>query len=172
MKKTTIIASLAVLASAATLTAFALGGAGKFGDVRVNADPVEYSVTFDESNKTTVEAVGNNYAICTTTVAGNKVGMMGRGKTTGLGLTVCGVKFNALLLYGTGAGVYDFGHITGFTAVFDGGDLTLVWEDENGMYDGNLESGKRFNVTCTPSGNPQITGYGTTVTSLTVHYIC
>ena len=48
MKKT-VIASLAVLASAAVLTTFALGGTGKFGDVQVHADPVEYSVTFDKN---------------------------------------------------------------------------------------------------------------------------
>ena len=172
MKKGFMLVLGGVSACAVLAGVLAFSGPIRFNDLQVHANPVEYSVTFDGSDKTTVEAVGNNYAICTTTAAGNKVGMMGRGKTTGLGLTVCGVKFNALLLYGTGAGVYDFGHITGFTAVFDGEDLTLVWEDENGMYDGQLESGKRFNVTCTPSGNPQFTGFGTTVTSLTVHYTC
>ena len=171
MKKS-LIAPLAVLACAAVVATFALGGAGKFGGVQVNADPTEYSVTFDESNKTTVEAVDNNWLISTTSAAGNKVGMMGRGKNVTWGLTVCGAKCNTLLFYGTGAGVYDFGHITGFTIVFDGEDLTLVWDDENGMYQGNLESGKRFNVTCTPSNSPQFTGYGTTITSLTVHYTC
>ena len=77
MKKT-IIASLAVLASAAVLATFALGGAGKFGDVQVHSDPVEYSVTFDENASCREVAIDacTYYVFHTTTDNGNRVGVV------------------------------------------------------------------------------------------------
>ena len=46
MKKP-VIASLTVIGCAAVAATFALGGAGKFGDVQVKADPTGHSFTFD-----------------------------------------------------------------------------------------------------------------------------
>ena|GEM_PF-775857 len=159
MKKT-VIASLAVLASAAVLTTFALGGTDKFGDVQVHADPVEPSVTFDAKSK--IEEVGDNSVISTTTAGGNKVGVVGIGKPDE-GLSFCDVKCHALFIFDQGdleaAGAYEFGHITGFTVDFDGSDLMLSWNDENDeMHGEHLESGTRFNVTFTPYNTPIFEG--------------
>jgi len=175
MKKS-IIASLAVLAGAAVLATFALGGAGKFGGVRVNADPVDYSITFDAESSHVGEAHGD-YAICTTTAGGNKVGVVGFDSTAEEGLSFCGKTCLAVFLSSHGrlgdVGAIDFGHMTGFTAVFDGDDLELDWRDENSEHHREpLESGKRFDVTCTPYNDPMLFGFYTTITSLTVHYTC
>ena len=77
MKKT-LIASLAILASAAVLATFALGGAGKFGDVQVHADPVEYSVTFDENTSCQEVAIDARtyYVFHTTTDKCSRVGVV------------------------------------------------------------------------------------------------
>lgn len=80
MKKT-LIASLAVLASTAVLTTFALAGAGKLGDIQVNADPdvSDRNVTFDENASCQEVAIGTR-AYCvfhTTTDNGNRVGVVG-----------------------------------------------------------------------------------------------
>lgn len=174
MKKA-IIASLAVLASAAVLTTFALGGTGKFGDVQVHADPVEYSVTFDKDSD--IEEVDDNSVISTTTAGGNKVGVVGIGKPDE-GLSFCGVKCHALFIFDQGdleaAGAYEFGHITGFTVDFDGFDLMLSWNDENDeMHGEHLKSVTRFNVAFTPYNTPIFEGGPeTTIKSLTVHYTC
>ena len=175
MKKT-IIAPLAVLACAAVVATFALGGAGKFGDVQVDAGTPELSVTFNESN-TTVEEVDGDYAICTTTAAGNKVGVVGLDSTAEDGLSFCGKTYLAVFLSSHGqlgdVGAIDFGHMTGFTIDFDGDDLQLDWRDENSEHHReHLESGTRFDVTCTPYGAPTLLGFYTTITSLTVHYTC
>lgn len=78
MKKT-LIASLAILASAAVLATFALGGVCKFGDVQVHADPVEYSVTFDENASCQEVAIDARtyYVFHTTTDKCNRVGVVG-----------------------------------------------------------------------------------------------
>ena len=79
MKKA-IIASLVALTSGVAITAFALRGPDKLVDLRVNAEPQEYSVTFNASNTscTLVEIYEEEYiAFTTTTDNGNKVGVVG-----------------------------------------------------------------------------------------------
>ena len=180
MKKT-LIASLAVLASAAVLATFALGGAGKFGDVQVNADPVEYSVTFDGSESTTIEKVGDHYAICTTTAAGNKVGLVGyySGNAERNRLTFRGENFCDLDLFNlanTLAGrAYEFSAITGFAISFLGEED--VWMNLEGMDEtiDRIESGKEYKgLSITPSGMPSfmLMEGGATVSSLTIWYSC
>ena len=177
MKKA-IIASLVALTSGVAITAFALRGPDKLVDLRVNAEPQEYSVTFNASgeSKATIETFDDNIAICTTTAAGNKVGVVGH-FTDFEDLHFGEAHFIGLQLHDmscalTNAGAIAFGHMTGFTVVFDG-PLTLEWQDENDevQYE-DLESGTRFNVACTPYSLPTLFGYGTTITSLTVHYTC
>ena len=190
MKKTVVIASLAVLASAAVLTTFALGGAGKFGGVQVNADPVEYSVTFDESDEsTTVEKVGNHYAICTTTAAGNKVGVVGFDSGDAR-FTFNGVSFMELWLRDSDedndgdydvlaeVGAYDFDHITGFAISFSGGSMEFVGGlDDDEVWIDPVESEKEYDdLSFTPD---DLAGFMTngegvvvTVSSLTIWYSC
>ena len=96
MKKT-IIASLAVLASAAVVATFALGGAGKFGDVQVHADPVEYSVTFN--GDTPYQVVGDNYVFYVETESGNKVGLVATQYVNYNLITFHGMDFESLFFY-------------------------------------------------------------------------
>ena len=173
MKKT-VIASLAVLASAAVLTTFALGGAGKFRDVQVNADPKEYSVTFDWSQSTTVEKKGDNYAICTTTAAGNKVEVVGYydGEAS---FTFNGASFmylrpsSAELLWEVGA--YQFSTITGFAIFFSGGSVKF---DAITTKIDSVESGKEYKgLSIKPSDEPGFfTKDSISVASLTIWYSC
>ena len=181
MKKTIIIASLAVLASAATLATFALAGAGKFGNVRVNADepePTEYSITFSESN-TNVEAVGSNYAIYTTTPRGAKVGVVGSNNfDASSSFTFKGTHFRSLRLFDFDDSVlperaYEFSHITGFAISFSGG-LGVAYESSETNLGGEvITSGEKYDVSITPSDTPQFyAGGSVTVTSLTIFYTC
>lgn len=130
MKKT-VVAPLAVLASAAVLTTFALGGTGKLGDVHVHADPVEYSVTFDENascQEVAIDACAY-YVFHTTTDNGNRVGVVG-GPTVLKRITFKDVQFMMLALFDwnsalTSVGAYQFSTITGFKIDYIGGELTL-----------------------------------------------
>ena len=184
MKKTTLLASLAVFASAAVVAAFALGGAGKFGNVRVNADPVEYSVTFNESN-TTVEDVGNGYGIGTTTANGNKVGVVGHNAERA-DFTFKGVSFAELTLCEyelfMGGDGYSFSTITGFAISFsveDEGEpvpfsLDFVSDGKN-IY--HIDSGKEYKgLSITADRYPMfmamVEGGSVTVSSLTIWYSC
>jgi len=180
MKKT-IIASLAVIASAAVLGTFALDGAGKFGGVRVNAGIKEYSVTFDGSESTTIEKVGDHYAICTTTAAGNKVGVVGyySGNAKRHRLTFSGENFCDLTLFNlanTLAGrAYEFSAITGFAISFSGEED--MWMNLEGMDEQieEIESGKEYKgLSIAPSGMPSfmLMEGGATVSSLTIWYSC
>ena len=181
MKKT-IIASLAVLASAAVLTTFALGGAGKFGDVQVNADPVEHSVTFDWSQSTTVEEVvdvegDGNYAICTTTAGGNKVEVVGYYSGEAY-FTFKGASFMYLRPSSTKAlaevGAYQFSTITGFAIFFSGG--SVKFDAINTKID-SVESGQEYKgLSIVPTGYPrfargELEGI-VYVDSLTIWYSC
>ena len=181
MKKTIIIASLAVLASAATLATFALAGAGKFGNVRVNADepePTEYSITFSESN-TNVEAVGSNYAIYTTTPRGAKVGVVGSNNfDASSSFTFKGTHFRSLRLFDFDDSVlperaYEFSHITGFAISFSGGLGVAFDEDGTGK---KIDSGKEYkglSITPNPDSCPMFyAGGSVTVSSLTIWYSC
>ena len=178
MKKT-VIASLAVLARAALLATFALGGAGKFGGVRANADTVEPSVTFDWSKSTTVEEVvdvegDHNYAICTTTAGGNKVEVVGWYNEEAC-FTFQGVSFRNLRLSSTKAlaevGAYQFSTITGFAIYFSGG--SVKFDAGNTIID-SVESGTPYKgLSITPSNEPGFfTKDSITVASLTIWYSC
>ena len=179
MKKT-IIASLAVLASAAVLTTFALGGAGKLGGVQVHADPVKYSVTFDKDS--TVEAVGNNYAIYETTPRGAKVGVVGHNnkKDDEARFTFNGAPFFEFWLYGSETlaevGAYQFSHITGFAISFSGGSMGFIGgPDEEELIFDAVESEKEYDdLSFTPD---DLAGFFTNgdrvvVSSLTIWYSC
>ncbi len=185
MKKT-VIASLAVLASAAVLTTFALGGAGKFGNVRANAEPKEYSVTFDGSESTTVEEVDGNYAIGTTTASGNKVGVMGFDNSEAR-ITFNGVSFGDLILSHyemlVEGDAYEFSTITGFAISFSieyAGDPEpfSVTFTSMGTVIGPVESGHEYKgLSITPHGDPMFEatveeGDSVNVSSLTIWYSC
>lgn len=174
MKKNIIIASLAVLASAAVVAAFALGGAGKFGGIRVNADPVEYNITLNESN-TTVEAVGDHYAICTTTPRGAKVGVVGSYNDEAR-FTFNGASFSQFCLFDIdGAlgkvGAYQFSNITGFTFSFSDG--YVLFAGANTEID-PVTSGQEYKgLSITPSDESRF--YATdsiTISSITIWYTC
>ena len=183
MKKS-IIASLAVIAGAATLATFALGGAGKFGDVRVNADepePTEYSVTFGWEEPTTVKDVNSNYVFSTTTAAGNKVGVVGHNDESERFYFHKRI-FTELYLYEfesalASADAYGFGHITGFVISFKGGSVVFQSGfDEDEVFFA-VESGKEYEgLSITPSSDlPGFMVNGediVTVTSLTIWYSC
>jgi len=178
MKKA-VIASLAVLATAAVLATFALGGAGKFRDVQVNADPKEYSVTFDYGDSTTVEEVvdaegDHNYAICTTTAAGNKVEVVGWYNEEAR-FTFKGVSFRNLRPSSTKAlaevGAYQFSTITGFAIFFSGG--SVKFDADHTVID-SVESGKPYKeLSINLSDEPGFfTNDSITVASLTIWYSC
>ena len=76
-KKALLLTSIGVLSCTFAVTALAVGGANQLDAFPVKANPIEYSVTFDGSESTTVQEIDDNYAICTTTAGGNKVGVVG-----------------------------------------------------------------------------------------------
>ena len=174
MKKTIIIASLAVFASAAALATFALSGAGKFGGVQVNADPVKYSITLDESN-TTVEAVGDHYAICTTTPRGAKVGVVGSYNDEER-FTFNGAPFSQLCLFDIdGAlgkvGAYQFSTITGFAFSFSDGYVLFVGGETE--IDPVTSRQEYKGLSITPSDESRFyTTDSITISSITIHYTC
>ena len=182
MKKT-VIASLAVIGCAAVVATLALGGAGKLGNVQVHADPVEYSVTFDGSESTTVERrdSDSNYAICTTTARGNKLGVVGFDNFQNC-LSFCGANFLELQLSDisnalTNNGAIEFSHITGYQISFSGGSLVLKKGLE--MEGSPVTSGLKYDVSLTPSDEPVFAmdefaeeEGDVTISSLTIWYSC
>ena len=181
MKKTIIIASLAVFASAAVLATFALGGAGKFGDVQVNADPVQgnYNFTFDESN-TTVEQVGIHYAIYATTPRGAKVGVVGYDNRDA-SFTFKGTPFRSLQLFDPDDSVltgraFEFSHITGFAISFSGdsGDDMVFIANAGETTIGEIASGApHTGLSFAPEDCPMFyTGDRVKVSSLKIWYSC
>ena len=187
MKKTVIIASLAVFASAAVLAAFALGGAGKFGGVQVNADPKEYSVTFDASDtaNTTVEEVDGDYAIGTTTAAGNKVGVMGFDNSEAC-FAFRSASFHHLMLsrydvFGEDEDAYPFRTITGF-AIFsveqqeeEPMPISVEFSSMGTMIH-HITSGTEYKgLSIAPDDDPRLLALGEvniTISSLTIWYSC
>ena len=180
MKKT-VIASLAVLAIAAVVATFALGGAGKFGDVRVNADTKEYSVTFDASDtaNTTVKAVDDLYAIGTTTAAGSKVGVVGWDNSEAH-FTFRSASFHHLMLshydvFGEDEDAYPFRTITGFAISFSDGPMKFE-SDKTSI--SSVTSGTKYDVSLTPDDHPaferdEYAEEGDVIiTSLTLWYSC
>ena len=179
MKKTIIIASLAVLASAATLTTFALSGAGKFGGVQVNADPEEYSVTFNESN-TTVEQVGNHYAIYATTPRGAKVGVVGYDNSDA-SFTFKDTHFRSLQLFDPDDAVltghaFEFSRITGFAISFSGDfgeDMVFIANGGGTMIEDIASGAPHTGLSFAPEDCPLFyTGDRVNVSSLKIWYSC
>jgi len=184
MKKNIIIASLAVLASAAVLTTFALGGAGKLGGVQVHADPVEYSVTFDESNTSSevVDAYGEKFIVFTTTTDnGNKVGVVGCYNDEA-SFTFKGAPFAELSLWNIEdvleGRAYEFSTITGFAISYSSEEpeepVAVNFESmDERIY--SVKSGEEYKVpSITPFEGPSfmIMEGIVTITSLTIMYSC
>ena len=180
MKKTIIVASLAVFASAAVLATFALGGAGKFGDVQVNADTDAYSVTFNAGNTscTLVEIYEEQYiAFTTTTDNGNKVGVVGCHIGEG-SFTFNDIPFRDLWLCDYDdvleGRAYQFSTITGFAISFEGEGEGLNFESmDKRIYE--IESRAEYKgLSIDPSKGPmfRLMIGSITVTSLTIYYTC
>ena len=190
MKKA-IIASLVALTSGVAITAFALRGPDKLVDLRVNAEPQEYSVTFDAKSSIEYPPGSDDYAICTTTARGNKVGVVGsrtyipqldhlhfRDETNFFGALELG-DFSCRLL---NVGARDFGNITGFQVTFTG-KLKLRYEvvnEEEEMFEEveqDVESGVKYDVSLTPDDHPAFerdehSEEDVTIDSLTIWYSC
>ena len=182
MKKS-IIASLAVIAGAATLATFALSGAGKFGNVQVNADAAKYSVTFDAES--TIEAVDNGiYAIYGTTPRGAKVGVVGFDDSEAY-FHFKGVSFMFIQLYGANelqkVGAFEFSAITGFAISFsieyegEPEPVSVDFSSKETMIP-HVESGTPYKgLSITPKDDPHLLPLGeriVKVSSLTIWYSC
>lgn len=179
-KKALLLASMGALVCTVGVTALTVGGANHLDAFAVKADPTGYSITFDASDEsTTVEAVGGDYAIYTTTPRGAKVGVVGHnhdeddGKSS---FTFNGASFWLLYLFDyssvlNGAGAYQFSTITGFAISFEEGGLVAF---DGGDTRGKLiTSGEKYDVSVTPDGYPMFyAGNSVTVSSLTIWYSC
>ena len=132
-------------------------------NLQVKAEPTGYSVTFDGSESTTVETPpgSDDYAICTTTARGNKVGVVGSltynqwrdhlyflDKTNNFGALEL-ADFSCRLL---NVGALDFGNITGFKISFSGGSLALKKDHE--MEGTPVTSGVEYDMSLTPDDHP------------------
>lgn len=176
-KKALLFTSIGALVCTVGVTALAVGGANHLDAFPAKANPTEYSVTFNESN-TTVEGVDGNYAICTTTARGNKVGVVGYNNNDNDGgtFTFNGASFWRLLLFDyddvlTGR-AFEFSHITGFAISFSGG-LGVAFE--NGKTSTEvITSGQEYTeLSFTPDDHPLFyAGGSVTVSSLTIMYSC
>lgn len=181
-KKALLLASMGALVCTVGITALAVGGANQLDAFPVKADPTGYSITFDASDElTTVEEVDGDYAICTTTPRGAKVGVVGHnhdeddGKSS---FTFKGFSFWHLCLFDIGGalgkvGAYQFSTITGFAISFSGG-LGVAYESAKTSLGGEvITSGKKYDVSIIPSDTPQFyAGGSVTVSSLTIYYTC
>ena len=186
-KKALFLASMGVLACTVGVTALVFGGANQLDILQVKADPVEYSVTFDGSESTTVEIPpgSDDYAICTTTARGNKVGVVGgrtyvpqldhlhfRDETNYFGELQLG-DFSCRLL---NVGARDFANITGFKIFFSGGSLVLKKDLE--MEGSPVTSGVKYDMSLTPDDYPafemdEFAEEGDVIiSSLTIWYSC
>ena len=154
-----------------------LSGINQLSSLQVKAEPTEYSVTFTESN-TTVETVDGNYAICTTTASGNKVGVVGY-RNDYSSFTFHDVSFKDLDLYNI-VGVleevdaYQFSTITGFAISFSGTG-SMSFSGGMGMNINYLKSGEEHKgLSIAPSACPRFTTSSGSfnVSSLTIWYSC
>ena len=177
---------MGVLACAVGVTALAVSGTGKFGNVQVHAEldpdtkPGEYSVTFDGSKSTTVQEIDDNYAICTTTAGGNKVGVVGFNDDFEF-LHFGEVHFAELNLHDATSTLInddaeDFDHITGFKISFSGGSLQFVKFPHETVFN-SVTSGLRYDVSITPEDDPTFardehSHDNITISSLTIYYTC
>ena len=161
--------------------ALAFSGPIRFNSLQVNADPVEYSVTFGWEEPTTVKDVGSNYVFSTTTTGGNKVGVVGHNDESERFYFHKRI-FTELYLYEfqsalASADTYDFDLITGFAISFSGGSVVFQSGfDEDEMFFA-VESEKEYKeLSITPSSDlPGFMVDGediVTVNSLTIWYSC
>ena len=178
-KKALLLASMGALVCTVGITALAVGGANQLDRLlQVKADPTGYSVTFNESN-TTVEAVGDHYAIYTTTPRGAKVGVVGSNehKDDETSFTFNGKSFWHLYLFDNGGALgkvdaYQFSTITGFAISFEEGGLVAF---ESGKTSGEvIASGTpHIEPSFTPDDYPMFyAGNSVTISSLTIMYSC
>ena len=190
MKKiATLLASMGALFLVG-ISVVTLSGINQLSNLQVKADPTdpkEYSVTFDGSESTTVETPpgSDDYAICTTTARGNKVGVVGsrtyipqldhlhfRDETNFFGALELG-DFSCRLL---NVGALDFGNITGFKISFSGGSLALKKDHE--MEGTPVTSGVEYDMSLTPDDHPafemdEFAEEGDVIiSSLTIWYSC
>lgn len=184
-KKALLLASMGVLACTVGATVLVVGGANQLDTFAVKADPVEYSVTFDWSESTTIETVDEHYAIGTTTASGNKVGVVGWYNEEA-DFTFNGVSFQSLMLHHYEIfteDAYSFSTITGFAISFSGEekeepepvDVTFRYGEEM-IY--HVDSGTPYKgLSVTTEDMPEFIpmvgeGDSITVTSLTIWYSC
>ena len=184
-KKALLLASMGVLACTVGVTALVVGGANQLDEFAVKATPTEYSVTFDESDKTTVKAVDDLYAIGTITAAGSKVGIVGWDNSEAY-FTFKGVSFHHLMLshyevFGEDEDAYPFSTITGFEISFsseEGEEPMPISVDFSSMETmiHHVESGTPYKgLSITPDDDPHLLALGesiVTITSLTIWYSC
>ena len=176
-KKALLLASMGALVCTVGVTALAVGGANHLDAFPVKANPTEYSVTFNESN-TTVEAVGNHYAIYTTTPRGAKVGVVGNDNNNNDGgtFTFNGASFWHLCLFDIDdvleGRAYEFSTITGFAISFSGG-LGVAFENGKTSTEVITSGTPRTGLSFTPDDHPLFyAGGSVTVSSLTIMYSC
>ena len=175
MKKGFMLVLGGVSACAVLAGALAFGSPIRFNSLQVHANPVEYSVTFNESN-TTVKKVNNDYAIYTTTPRGAKVGVVGNGNSY-QSFIFNSVSFRRLQLYDynnllKGAGAYQFSTITGIAISFTGGSVVF---NGGSTYIDDVVSGHEYTGLSTiPDYFPEftVTNGSVTVSSLTIMYSC
>ncbi len=183
-KKALLLASMGVLACTVGVTALVVGVANQLDTFAVKADPTEYSVTFDESN-TTVKEVDGDYAIGTTTAAGNKVGVVGWDKEEA-GFTFRNVSFHHLMLshydvFAEDEGAYPFRTITGFAISFsveqqEEPEPISVDFSSMGTMIHHITSGQEYKgLSIAPDDSPALMPLGEvniTISSLTIWYSC
>ena len=187
-KKALLLVSIGVLASTVGVTALAVGGTGKFGNVLVHAEPDpdvkpgEYSVTFDGESSIEEHNDDGIYAICETTENGNKLGVAGWGKWYPH-LSFHGTNFLELQLHDDSNalrnnGANDFDHITGYKISFEGESPLFFKMGLDPMAEGSsVTSGLRYNVSLGPDDYPafatdEYSEDVVTITSLTIYYTC
>lgn len=178
-KKALLLASMGVLVCTVGITALAVGGANQLDAFPVKADPTEYKIIFNESN-TTVEAVGDFYAIYTTSPSGNKVGVVGSTNfAESSSFTFKGTQFRSLWLFDHYDSVlteraYGFSHITGFAISYSGGlGVAFDGDETSGMFIASGEEYKGLSITPNPDVCPMFyAGGNVTISSLTIWYSC
>ena len=177
-KKALILALMGVLACTVGVTALAFSAAKQSDTFPVKADPTGYSITFDESN-TTVEAVGNKYAIYRTTPRGAKVGVVGSNdyKDDETSFTFNGASFWHLYFFDDGGalgkvGAYQFSTITGFAISFEEGGL-VAFESFKTNVEVIASGTPHTEPSFTPDDHPMFyAGNSVTISSLTIWYSC
>ena len=182
-KKALLLVSIGVLASTVGVTALAVGGMGKFGNVQVHAEPDpdakpgEYSVTFNAGNTSceVVDIHGDEHVIFTTTTeSGAKVGMFGYDIIEG---NISFANYNVwqiCFFHNDYLTEMDFDHFTGVKVAFTG-STDLIFSSDNDDDDYRLTSDVRFSRECVPADRPRIETedyVDLDITSLTIYYTC